>query len=138
MDADLSDNVSTTVGLINERAWNGENGANGTGGGSAANDALDTNVQLYLASITLREFLYSPLTLTVGRQVFNYGNGLVMGDGGPNNSSTGNLARYCSADLTERTAYDGVKAILDYKPLTIDMFYFKNGQTFVNGNPIYR
>ena len=28
-----------------------------------------------------------------------------------------------------RTAYDGVKAILDYKPLTIDMFYFKNGQT---------
>ena len=27
-----------------------------------------------------------------------------------------------------RTAYDGVKAVLDYKPLTIDMFYFKNGQ----------
>ena len=28
-----------------------------------------------------------------------------------------------------RTAYDGVKAVLDYKPLTIDMFYFKNYQT---------
>ena len=25
VDADLSDNVSTTVGLINERAWNAEN-----------------------------------------------------------------------------------------------------------------
>ena len=33
-----------------------------------------------------------------------------------------------------RTAYDGVKAILDYKPLTIDMFYFKNQQNLVNGN----
>src|ERR1700733_13466364 len=28
VDADLSDNVSTTVGLINERAWNAEGGAN--------------------------------------------------------------------------------------------------------------
>ncbi len=39
----------------------------------------DTNVQLYLASFTLREFLYSPLTVTIGRQVFNYGNGLDHG-----------------------------------------------------------
>ena len=56
---------------------------------------MDTNVQLYLASVTMREFLYSPLTVTVGRQVFNYGNGLIIGDGGPNNQATGNLAIYC-------------------------------------------
>ena len=32
VDADLSDNVSTTVGLINERAWNAETGyPSGTG-----------------------------------------------------------------------------------------------------------
>ena len=91
-------------------------------------DAMDTNVQLYLASVTLREFLYSPLTLTIGRQVFNYGNGFIMGDGGPNQSATGNL-QYIAQDLTERTAYDGVTATLDYKPLTIDLIYFKNGQT---------
>jgi len=120
VDADLSDNVSTTVGLINERAWNAENGTNA--------DSLDTNVQLYLASITLRELLYSPLTVQVGRQVFNYGNGLILGDGGPINSAGGNIAGIY-ADLTERTAYDGVTATLDYKPLTISMIYFKNGQT---------
>jgi hypothetical protein len=119
VDADLSDNVSTTVGLINERAWNSENGTA---------DNLDTNVQLYLASITLREFLYSPLTLQIGRQVFNYGNGLILGDGGPVNFTTGNLGGIY-ADITERTAYDGVTATLDYKPLTISMIYFKNGQT---------
>jgi len=122
VDADLSDNVSTTVGLINERAWTGESV------GSSSFNTGDTGVQLYLASVTMRELLYSPLTVTVGRQVFNYGNGLIIGDGGPNNGASAGGLRYVAGDLTERTAYDGVKAILDYKPLTIDMFYFKNDQ----------
>jgi len=120
VDADLSDNVSTQVGLINERAWNAEGNAPNVSG-------YDTNVQVYLANITLREFLYSPLTLVVGRQVFNYGNGLILGDGGPINSAAGDFASIY-AGLTQRTAYDGVKAILDYKPLTIDLIYFKNYQ----------
>ncbi len=124
VDADLSDNVSTTVGLINERAWNGE-GAIYYGG--VYPTGYDTNVQLYLASVTMRELLYSPLTVTIGRQVFNFGNGLIMGDGGPDNRATGNL-QYIYQELTERTAYDGVKATLDYKPLTIDLIYFKNGE----------
>jgi hypothetical protein len=140
VDADLSDNVSTEVGLINERAWNTENGSSGSVGGtgvtnaSAATDALDTNVQLYLATLTLKEFLYSPLTLTIGRQVFNFGNGLILGNGGPNNSSTGNL-QFIAGDETLRTAYDGVTATLDYKPLTISLIYFKNQQNVLNGNP---
>jgi len=139
VDADLSDNVSTTVGLINERAWNTENtpgsgSLTGYSSSSSNTGNLDTNVQLYLASVTMRELLYSPLTVTVGRQVFNYGNGLILGDGGVNNQSTGNL-EYIAQDLTERTAYDGVKATLDYKPLSIDMFYFKNNQILLNGNP---
>jgi len=127
IDADLSDNVSTTVGLINERAWNGENTDE-----PGTNFSLDTSVELYLASVTMREFLYSPLTVTVGCQIFNYGNGLVMGDGGVNNQATGNL-QFIAQDLTMRTAYDGIKAVLDYKPLTIDLFYFKNGQSTTNG-----
>jgi len=124
VDADLSDNVSTTVGLINERAWNGEGAQSGVNG---VNTGYDTNVQLYLASLTLREFLYSPLTLQIGRQVFNYGNGLILGDGGPVNEGSGNLENIF-ADINERTAYDGVTATLDYKPLTISLIYFKNGQ----------
>jgi len=126
VDADLSDNVSTEVGLINERAWNAENCTSGSG--SIANGNCDTNVQLYLATLTLREFLYSPLTLTIGRQVFNYGNGLIMGNGGPLNAGAAEIANVY-ADLNERTAYDGVTATLDYKPLTVSLFYFKNGQT---------
>ncbi len=128
IDADLSDNVSTTVGLINERAWGGEGHIS-----AITTQAENTDVQLYLANLTLREFLYSPLTVTVGRQVFNYGNGLILGDGGVNNQATGDLAGIAQ-DLTMRTSYDGVKAVLDYKPLTIDLLYFKNTQNVVNGN----
>jgi hypothetical protein len=121
VDADLSDNVSTEVGLINERAWNSEQ--------SYYYGGEDTNVQLYLATLTLREFLYSPLTLVIGRQVFNYGNGLIMGNGGPINTAVAGNLEYIDEGLTERTAYDGVTATLDYKPLTISLIYFKNGQT---------
>jgi hypothetical protein len=124
VDADLSDNVSTTVSLINERAWNAENGSP---------TSLDTNVQLYLASVTMRELLYSPLTVTVGRQIFTYGNGLIIGNGVPN-QTVGNL-QYIDQDLSIRTAEDGIRAVLDYKPLTIDLFYYKNGQNYLNGNP---
>ena len=130
VDADLSDNVSTTVGLINERAWNAEN-SNSVSGTSVTN-SLDTNVQLYLASLTLREFLYSPLTLQIGRQVFSYGNGLILGDGGAINQGSGPLGSIAQG-LTERTAYDGVTATLDYKPLTISTIYFKNGQNNLGG-----
>jgi hypothetical protein len=113
VDADLSDNVSTTVALINERSWNGSN--------------TDTNVQLYLASVTMRELLYSPLSVTVGRQIFTYGNGLVLGNG-PNNQTNGGLQNIAQ-DLGLSSAEDGIKAVLDYKPLTIDLIYYKNDQS---------
>ena len=56
VDADLTDQVSATVALINERAWD-----------QAEGTADDTDVDLNLAYVTLREMLYSPLTVVVGR-----------------------------------------------------------------------
>lgn len=134
VDADLSDNVSTTVGLINERAWDAENNAseNSTSG---TNADQNTNVQLYLANVTLREFLYSPLTLTVGRQILSFGNGLILGDGGVNNLATGNLTTV-AADLTKRSTYDAVRATLDYKPLTLDLAFVRNSSNATNGGAL--
>ncbi len=121
--ADLSDNVSTTVGLLNERDWGSENA--GVTNANASNQ--NTEVDIYLAYATMREFLYSPLTVSVGRQYFGYGNGLIIGNDGVNNYANGRLG-VVAQDLTKRTTYDGVKATLDYKPLTIDLLYFKNNQ----------
>jgi len=120
IDADLTDNVSATVRLINETAW-------GIGAGEIE-DGAGKSVDLDLAYVTLREFLYSPLTLTIGRQDFYFGNGLIIG-GGPLNVTSGHFSGLAN-DLSEITSQDGVKAVLDYKPLTLTMIYIKNEESF--------
>ena len=51
IDADLTDNVSTTIRLLNERDWD-----------AAANAADD--IQIDLSCVTFKELFYSPLTVT--------------------------------------------------------------------------
>ncbi|MDD2680130.1 MAG: alginate export family protein [Candidatus Omnitrophica bacterium] len=111
VDADLTDNVMATVRLINERVWNGNNDTN-TGG--------DNKIDLDLAYVALKEFLYSPLSITVGRQEIRFGNGLVMG-----NAKTGTGSVNIPSDLTLRKAFDAVRATLNYDPLIVDLLYAK-------------
>ncbi len=115
VDADLTDNVQTTIGLINERVWGLDvDTANGS-----------NDVDLNLAYVTLKEMLYSPLTMIIGRQNFAFGNSFVMDSAGSNNSvSTGGI-KGAAEDLTKRTALDAVRAILDYNPLTINLIAAK-------------
>jgi len=112
IDADLTDNVATTVRLINERDWNDE------GTVAASND-----IELDLAYVNLKEFLYSPLTLTVGRQELRYGNGMVIGD--PDTNSRSLATGLTQDDLSLRKAFDAVKAVLNYDPLVVDLVYAK-------------
>ena len=116
VDADLSDNVSATVLLINERAWDEE---------SSTNTADSTDIDLNLAYVKLREMLYSPLTVQIGRQNFMYGNEFIIGSVGTNNNIADGGLNGVAEDLTKRTAYDGIKLVFDYHPLTIDLFAAK-------------
>ncbi len=146
VDADLTDNVSTVVRLINERNW-GEDDA-----------ATDSDIDLDLAYITLKEFLYSPLTVMIGRQELHFGNDMVMGDGvglDPNGSivnsgaigtnqttsyteATGLVdaggAFFVNGDLAYRKAFDAIRATLDYDPLVIDIVYAKIDENLYTGN----
>jgi len=115
IDADLTDNVMATVRLINERVWNGQNDTASNG-----NNAIDID----LAYATLKEFLYSPLSLTVGRQEIKFGNGLVIG-----NAKVASGVTNIPTDLTERKAFDAIRATLNYDPLVIDAIYAKVRQT---------
>ncbi len=119
VDADLTDNVQATVALLNERAWDED--LNDIDGGVSQNEGAN-DVDLNLAYVTLREMLYSPLTVIVGRQLFAYGNSFVIDAAGTNNVlSTGGL-KGVSEDMTSfRTAQDAIRLILDYNPLTIDL-----------------
>lgn len=124
VDADLTDNVSATIRLLNERDWNDE-GSTGTSSSSAGATG-DTSVYLDLAYVTLKEMLYSPLTVIIGRQNLRYGNAFIIGDPDTNRlaaARSGVQAR----DLSARKAFDAIRMILNYDPLTVDIIYSKIG-----------
>ena len=111
IDADLTDNVMATVRLISERDWNRETNSN-------------TDIDLDLAYVTLKEFLYSPLTLTLGRQEIRFGNTFIIGNARNFTTATGVIGNL-PQDLSERKSFDAIRATLNYDPLIIDAVYAK-------------
>ncbi len=124
VDADLTDNVSTSVRLLNQRKW---------GVFTSAPDQITIDN----AYVTLKEFLYSPLTLVVGRQNLHYGSQFIVGDGllaDPNvafpiTSSTG--LQPAGREYSAFNAFDAVRAILDFSPLTVEAVFAKVNKTGV-------
>lgn len=120
VDADLTDNVMTTVRLLNERYWGTE--IENVGSSNASN----TNIALDLAYVTLKEFLYSPLSVTVGRQELHIGSELIVGDPDTNlNCSTASALSTTNGDrdLSARKAFDAVRLTLNYDPLVVEGIY---------------
>ena len=115
--ADLSDNVSANVALINERAWNDPS--------TTVSD--DSDIKIFNAYVTLRQMLYSPLTVVVGRQSFHYGNSFIVDSARQNNDIPGDsgLSTIVGGDITKQTALDAARAILDYNPLTLEFLFAK-------------
>lgn len=143
VDADLTDNVSTVVRLVNSRNWDMSNYYD--------DPFIDTNtegmnINLDLAYVTLKEFLCSPLTLTIGRQELHFGNDMIIGDGvgmpwavpmaagfGTNQTTNyeiepgmrGNDFTGVNGDLSLLKAFDAIRATLNYDPLVVDLVYAK-------------
>jgi len=141
VDSDLTDNVSATVRLLNERAWNGDSiasNANGYGNRNIGlnaptwSAAAESQIDLDLAYVTAREFLYSPLSLTVGRQELHFGNDFIIGD--PDTNLTSGRSQLPDGDLSSRKAFDAIRATLDYNPLIVDIIYAKLEENDVSLN----
>jgi hypothetical protein len=118
VEADLTDNVSTYIRLINERDWNAlhQASANGTGN--------DFDILLDEAYVTLKEMLYAPLTVKIGRQNIWLGKGFVIGNSA--NWGAGQLPPTIN-EYSDMTAFDAIRATLDYDPWTVDLIYAKIG-----------
>jgi hypothetical protein len=131
VDADLTDNVAATIRLLNERYWGNE--TDNSGGSNTKNSDID----LDLAYVTMKEFLYSPLTLTVGRQELHFGNDMILGDPDTNNAvssaSPFNGNRH-DPDLSARKAFDAIRVTLNYDPLVVDGVYAKVRESDLNLN----
>jgi len=122
VDADLTDNVSAVIRLFNQRDWNvrsknvdyATDSRDLTTIYTADGDEFDIGVDL--AYIELKEFLYSPLTLRIGRQDLWFGKGFIVG---------ANLQDYndnigAAHEYTVMRSFDAARATLDYDPWTID------------------
>jgi len=126
-DADLTENVSGTVRLINERLWGEESNA-------------DTDIDLDLAYVHMKEFLYQPLTITVGRQNLRYGNAFIIGDPDTNQTASsatpsetvGSYTNRVMGDMSLRKSFDAARAVLDFSPFTVDLVAAKpvEGDTY--------
>ena len=143
VDADLTDNVQTVIRILNQRDWSVYDKSisydttlqpNGLGGYTENNEAL--TVMVDLAYVTLKDFIYSPLTLTIGRQDLWFGRGFIVGrnqqnPGRDTASLTGNLS---APEYTAIESFDAVKAVLDYDPWTITSIYSKIFEGAIQAN----
>lgn len=136
VDADLTDNVQTVIRLLNQRDWNvytkSVNSAttlaqNGRGGYTA--NGNEFNVYVDLAYVTLKDFIYSPLTVTIGRQDLWFGKGFIVGANQQNPGT--NLT---APEYTAINSFDSVKAVLDFDPWTITGVYAKIFEDAVQAN----
>ena len=100
--------------MLNERVW-----------GSNDETVANSDIDLDLAYVTLKKFLYTPLTLIVGRQELRLGSGLVVGDPLTNRTCDADASALSAGlrDLSSRKAFDGIVGILDYSPLTLILGY---------------
>ncbi len=121
VDADLTDNVSTSVRLVNQRDL--------IGIATTATSNVYT-VDVDTAYVTLKEMVYAPLTLTIGRQDLWFGRGLIIGALLPTPDATQSLkgdynASITAKEYTETTAFDALKATIDLAPWKLDLLYSK-------------
>jgi hypothetical protein len=121
--ADLTDNVSTVINLINQRDWNAGYDEFTTDPSSGE----EFDVELDLAYVQMKEIFYSPLTLTIGRQDLWFGRGLIVGSNWrawDNQSYEKFSSGQIQADeYSAKTAFDAIRATLDFSPWTLDFVY---------------
>ena len=119
IDADLTDNVSAVLRLFNQRSWDVSaksisttNVQLGRGEGTSyTQDVNEFDVGLDLAYVELKEFLYSPLTLKIGRQDLWFGKGFIVGADLKDHYANINADEY-----TVQTSFDALRATFDYDP----------------------
>ena len=117
--ADLTDNVSTVINLINQRDWNANSFA-AIESVATPIAAAEFDILLDLAYVQMKEIFYSPLTLTIGRQDLLFGRGFIIG-WNPQDPQGATQAD----EFTQIQSFDAIRATLDFNPWTLDFVYSK-------------
>lgn len=126
--ADLTDNVSTVINLINQRDWNANDFTTGSSDSVTNTGPNEFDVILDLAYVQMKQIFYSPLTLTIGRQDLLFGRGFIIGW---NPQDPQGVIQ--ADEFTQVQSFDAIRATLDFNPWTIDLVYSKIDEN--NHNP---
>ena len=125
--ADLTDNVSVVIRLLNQRDWNADafrasqqatSGGDDTVARGSENDEDEFDVAVDLAYVQLKQIFYEPLTLTIGRQDLWFGRGFILG---ANYQDHNNSIQ--ADEFTGTIAFDAARATLDFDPWTLDFVF---------------
>lgn len=140
VNADLTENISGELELLNQRDIDPPAaGAQGSGltssaaiGGttapSAANDQFD--VILNLANITIKELYYPELTVRIGRQNVQWGEGFVIGSAQVGNPDPSNS--HTADEFSAFNSLDAIRAMINKDEWHFDLLAAKLQENRVN------
>jgi len=118
--ADLTDNVSTVINIVNQRDWNADDFVADANFATTNTGPGEFDIILDLAYVQMKEIFYSPLTLTIGRQDLFFGRGFIVG-WNPQDPQGVTQAD----EFTQIQSFDAIRATLDFNPWTLDFVYSK-------------
>lgn len=133
LDADLTDNVSATIRVVNQTDWNvsditeaanqqldwDPHNAVAAGGLDGAQDNYgEFDVLVDLAYVTLKEFFFTPLTVRIGKQDVMFGKGFIIG--GLYDDPNGQIS---ADEFSTINSLKAIRATWDYEPYTIDALF---------------
>ncbi len=105
--ADLTDNVSATVVMRDEREFGGSGHPYSSDEDEDEDDVRDSDgvdsLSVAAAYVDLKEFLYAPLSVRAGFWTYKLGSKLILGDGTPNSDLV-------YSDLSKKKSFDGILA----------------------------
>ena len=135
VNADLTDAVSVSIVLRNEKVWGktSTSAVSGAEGETVANGNADLNEYLAAGFVTMKEFAGQPLTLKIGQMAVKLGNGMIVGDPNTNGVSAGPF-NYELADYCPRVAFTGGIAIWDVKPAVLTLGALKVTENSLHTN----
>ncbi|MEI8344640.1 MAG: alginate export family protein [Candidatus Omnitrophota bacterium] len=124
--ADLTDQVSAKINVINQRDWNASvYDPELPGDVSTAATAFDVNLDE--AYIEMKGIFYEPLTLKIGRQDIALGREFIIAS-----NQTDPVGTMSAEEFSVFEAFDAVRATLDFDPWTVDLIYSKMDEGNIN------
>jgi len=125
LDADLTDNVSVTLRMVNQHDWNVSDIGLGApnhfdndihvGLASPDDNYGEYDVLVDLAYVTLKEFFFTPLTVRIGKQDLWFGKGFIVG--ADYQDPNGQIE---ADEFTSFTSFKAIRATWDFEPWTFD------------------